>query len=343
MCLSPLYLTRPNCLRELMWAMDMCAADKTKKLCVLPLHPCVSSAGCKAIVSLAAAGCAAQVILPVDDRLKVAPTQVRQLKAHKLSDAAIQLLQRLIDTENVGINAEWLKLQPWTSDAEGENWEETSQPWAGPCEGKSVEMKQLLEGLCVDVQAAVQAACAAYPLSSFAEVKDHDLQSLPPSQDYGKPSDTALLNAAFPQLVLNFSEAEAVRLMLLGLRDSDAVGCMEHGVKRSSAAAASQLNPVDAVFRMAADISGVDFIQAARNKAEEERLKAEAEAKQKAEEERLKAEAEAKKKAEEERHTIQGVYVKSKSHSFPAFSKSTRSVCIVQQAAAALLRMMGVT
>ena len=34
MCLSPLYLTRPNCLRELMWAMDMCAADKSKKLCV---------------------------------------------------------------------------------------------------------------------------------------------------------------------------------------------------------------------------------------------------------------------------------------------------------------------
>ena len=305
MCLSPLYLTRPNCLRELMWAMDMCAADKTKKLCVLPLHPCVSFAGCKAIVSLAAAGCAAQVVLPVDDRLKVAATQVRQLKAHKLSDAAIQLLQRLIDTENVGINAEWLKLQPWTSDAEGENWEETSQPWAGPCEGKSVEMKQLLEGLCVDVQAAVQAACAAYPLSSFAEVKDHDLQSLPPRQDYGKPSDTALLNAAFPQLVLNFSEAEAVRLMLLGLRDSDAVGCMEHGVKRSSAAAASQLNPVDQVCRMAADMSRCFTSPRCR--------------------------------------AIQGVYVKSKSHSFPAFSKSTRSVCIVQQAAAALLRMMGVT
>ena len=102
----------------------------------------------------------------------------------------------------------------------------------------------------------VQAACAAYPLSAFAEVKDHDLQSLPPSQDYGRPSDTALLNGAFPQLLLNFSEAEAVRLMLLGLRDSDAVGCMEHGVKRSSAAAASQLNPVDAVLRMAADMSG---------------------------------------------------------------------------------------
>jgi hypothetical protein len=44
--------------------------------------------------------------------------------------------------------------------------------------------------------------------------------------------------------------------MLLGLRDSDAVGCMEHGLKRSSAAAASQLNPVNQVCRMAADMSG---------------------------------------------------------------------------------------
>jgi hypothetical protein len=60
-CLSPLYLTRPNCLRELMWAMDMCAADKTKKLCVLPMHPSVSFAGCRAIVDLAAADCAARL------------------------------------------------------------------------------------------------------------------------------------------------------------------------------------------------------------------------------------------------------------------------------------------
>jgi GTPase SAR1 family protein len=260
MCLTPLYLTRPNCLRELMWAMDMCAADKTKKLCVLPMHPSVSFAGCKAIVDLAAAGCAAQVILPVDDRSKQAPTRLEQLKAHRLSDAAIQLLQRLIGTENVGINAEWLKLQPWTSDAEGENWEEMSQPWAGPSEGKSVELKQLLEGLCLDVQAAVHtAAPSPHPLSAFANVMDHELQSLPPSQVYLSPPDTALLRSTFPQLLQSFAEAEAVNLMLLGLRDVDAVGCIVHGLKKESTVSASGRNPVDPVFCMAADMSGVDF------------------------------------------------------------------------------------
>jgi hypothetical protein len=236
--------------------MDICAADKTKKLCVLPLHPCVSFAGCRAIVDLAATGCAAQIILPVDDRSKQAPTRLQELKAHKLSDVAIQLLQRLIDTENVGINAEWLKLQPWTSDAEGENWEETSRPWAGPCEGKCVELKQLLEGLCADVQAAVVSACHVQSLSSFTDVDDRLLRSQPPSQDYLTLSDTALLRSAFPQLLRNFSTPDAVQLLLLGLRDSDAVGCMQHGVKRSSKMAATQPNPVDQVFRMAAHMSG---------------------------------------------------------------------------------------
>jgi hypothetical protein len=107
------------------------------------------------------------------------------------------------------------------------------------------------------VQAAVQiAAPSSYPLSAFTNVKDHELQSLPPSQDYQTPSDTALLRCTFPQLVHNFSEAEAVRLMLLGLRDRDVVDCMTHGVKKDSAASAAQLNPVDQVFRMAADMSG---------------------------------------------------------------------------------------
>jgi hypothetical protein len=285
-CLSPLYLTRPNCLRELMWAMDMCAADKSKKLCVLPMHPCVSFAGCKAIVNLAASGCAAQVVLPVDDRCKDTPSLLTQVKGHKLSSTAISLLQRLTGVENLGINPEWLKLQPWLSDAEGENWEETSRPWAGPCEDKRVEFNQLLDSVCVDVKTAVQCACPAFPLSSLNNTDDSVLQSQPPSQDYLTPSDAAVLRSAFPQLLLNFTEGEAVQLMLLGLRDCDAVGCIEHGVKRNSKVSPSQPNPVDAVFRMAADMS--------RCFSSMRRL------------------------------AVQGVYVKSKSHVFPALTKQTR-------------------
>jgi hypothetical protein len=54
-------------------------------------------------------------------------------------------------------------------------------------------------------------------------------------------------------MLQNFTEVEAVALMLLGLRDSDAFNFVEHGVKKDSVSAV-QLNPVDAVFRMAADM-----------------------------------------------------------------------------------------
>ncbi len=51
-----------------------------------------------------------------DDREKKVPALLAQVKAHKLSDAAIQLLKRLTGSANVGTNAQWLKLQPWMSD-----------------------------------------------------------------------------------------------------------------------------------------------------------------------------------------------------------------------------------
>jgi GTPase SAR1 family protein len=285
-CLTTLYLTRPNCLRELMWAMDICAVDKKKKLCVLPMHPSVSFAGCRTILNAAAAGCSAQVILPVDDRCKHHPMQLKQLKGHKLSSVAIELLQRLTGQENVGMNAEWLKLQPWRSDAEGENWEELSKPWAGPCEGNCLELTHLLESLSIDIQTATHSDCVACDLSVLRDLNDQQLQSDPPSQDYLIASDTALLRSTFPQLLQNFKEDDVVKLLLLGMRDNDAVGCIQHGFKKMSAVCASQLNPVDQVSRMVADISGC--FSSPRCLA------------------------------------ISGVYVKSKSHKFPALTKQTR-------------------
>ena len=106
----------------------------------------------------------------------------------------------------------------------------------------------------------MQADRPAHPLSAFTDVQDRLLKSLPPSQDYLTPPDTALLRRSFPQLLQHFSEANAVKLMLLGLRDCDAVGCIEHGVKKHSKVSASLLNPVDAVFRMAADMSAASSL-----------------------------------------------------------------------------------
>ena len=43
-CLTPTYLTRPNCLRELRWALDFAASGK-KRVVLLPLHPAVTYGG----------------------------------------------------------------------------------------------------------------------------------------------------------------------------------------------------------------------------------------------------------------------------------------------------------
>ena len=67
------------------------------------------------------------------------------------------------------------------------------------------------------------ADCAPAPWSAFNDVEDQLLRSLPPSQDYLTPPDTALLRSSFPQLLQHFLEADAVALMMLGLRDRGAV------------------------------------------------------------------------------------------------------------------------
>jgi hypothetical protein len=142
-------------------------------------------------------------------------------------------------------------------------------------------------------------------MSAFANINDRDLQSLPPSQAYLTPPDTALITGSFPHIVQNFTEPESVRLILLGVRDFDALGCIAHGVKRYSSMHALQPNPVDQVFRMAAQMSGADFEKAAQKSeaemrmAEEERLKVDAETKKRVEEERMKIEVEANQRAAE--------------------------------------------
>ena len=43
-CLTPTYFTRPNCIRELRWALDFAASGK-KRVVLLPLHPAVTFGG----------------------------------------------------------------------------------------------------------------------------------------------------------------------------------------------------------------------------------------------------------------------------------------------------------
>jgi hypothetical protein len=219
-CLTPLYLTRPNCLRELRWALDMCAAkESTKKLLVLPLHPAVSKKGCSRIID--AAGCPAHVFLPVNDQVKPDVNRLDDWIGHKLSQEAILLLKRLTGQDAVGIQADWLKLQPWLSDDLAQDWEEEADQGA-------VTLNKLLDRCLPDMLNCMMKLPSSSDFS-FAEFSDDQLVSDPPSQDILGRSDASVIFACYPRSQTLFTDQELVSLLRVGLSDVDIMACVEHG------------------------------------------------------------------------------------------------------------------
>ncbi len=103
-CLTPRYLTRPNCLRELQWALDF-AYKAEKDVRILPLHPALTFAG---IQNISQHGCVC--VANADGTHKV----------HRLSAKAIELVVKI--KQYMCLN--WSDLEPWASDALGESWPE---------------------------------------------------------------------------------------------------------------------------------------------------------------------------------------------------------------------------
>ncbi len=267
MCLTPLYLTRPNCLRELRWALDMCtAAGSNKKMLVMPLHPAVSFKGCQRIIEAAEAGRPAHVFLRCDDRIKERPTQLHELKGHRLSGEAIALLKRLTHQYGASIRPDWLKLQPWLSNEQGADWEERSSVWA---EEPAVSVGELLTVSFPVIMASMSTPSDIADFTFFNPTED-ELSSHPPSQEYLTPSNVAVIRECFPLSEDLLSEQELAVLVHLGLSDGDIMGCVEHGYDKWSgvvaqapaASTARRANAVDATFRVAAHMSGVSFVQA---------------------------------------------------------------------------------
>jgi hypothetical protein len=267
-CLTPLYLTRPNCLRELRWALDMCAAkESTRKMLVLALHPAVSRQGCARIIN--AAGRAAHVFLPVNDRLKTDKNRLDQWIGHKLSQEAILLLKRLTGQDAVGIQADWLKLQPWLSDDLARDWEEESPVWA---EEDAVTLDSLLKRYLPDMLVCITRlpACSDFCFAKFA---NDELASDPPSQDVLARSDASVIRDCYQRSQTLFSENELVSLLRLGLSDVDIMACVEHGFKKLSVVETQTSeddvvrihNPLDSAFRLAACMSGVNFDDARKS------------------------------------------------------------------------------
>lgn len=105
--LTPSYLTRPNCLRELRWALDFERAGHVKVL-VLALHPAVTFEG--------------RLQLVKDGALHGLVFSSKEKKVMRICPEALALVERLND---VHMNLlPWHELQAWRSDELKGDWEE---------------------------------------------------------------------------------------------------------------------------------------------------------------------------------------------------------------------------
>jgi hypothetical protein len=108
--LTPTYLTRPNCLRELRWALDFERAGHLRVV-LLSLHPSMMFDG--------------RLQLVQDGPLKGLVFSSKENKVKRLCGEAIALVERLND---VHMNLlPWHELQAWRSDAMKDDWEEHRQ------------------------------------------------------------------------------------------------------------------------------------------------------------------------------------------------------------------------
>jgi len=105
--LTPSYLTQPNCLRELRWALDFERAGHVRVV-LLPLHPAVTFEG--------------RLQLVQDGPLRGLVFSSKEKKVKRLCPEAIALVQRLND---VHMNClPWHELQAWRSIDAKSDWEE---------------------------------------------------------------------------------------------------------------------------------------------------------------------------------------------------------------------------
>jgi hypothetical protein len=108
--LTPSYLTRPNCVRELRWALDFERAGHLR-VALLSMHPAVTFDG--------------RVQLVQDGPLQGLVFSCKEKKVKRLCPEALALVKRLND---VHMNMlPWHELQAWRSDEKKGDWEEQRQ------------------------------------------------------------------------------------------------------------------------------------------------------------------------------------------------------------------------
>jgi hypothetical protein len=157
--LTPSYLTRPNCLRELRWALDFERAGYLRVV-LLSVHPAVTFGARQQLVQ--------------DGRLQGLVFSCKEKKVKRLCPEALALVKRLND---VHMNMlPWHELQAWRSDDEKVDWEEQRQYTEAGAD-KTVSLAggpQGLVELTVDVVKDFLVCASPRPVSECATMDDTD-------------------------------------------------------------------------------------------------------------------------------------------------------------------------
>jgi hypothetical protein len=268
--LTPTYLTRPNCLRELRWALDF-EREGHITVVLLSLHPAVTFDG--------------RLQLVQDGPLKGLVFSSKEKKVKRLCPEALALVKRLND---VHMNMlPWHELQAWRSDDEKSDWEEHRQ-YVQRGSDETVCLAGGPDGLVEQTVGVVKdwlVCLAPRPVSECAAMDETDVLL---ATDVTDDDDVCSVLD-----LTRYPEEAAATLK------SDKAMARQQREEAKKKAEEERLK-AEAEAKKKAEEERLKAEAEAKKKADEERLKAEAEAK-KADEERLKAEAEAKKKAEEER------------------------------------------
>ncbi len=229
------YLTRPNCLRELRWALDFERAGHLRVV-LLSLHPAVAFDG--------------RLQLVQNGPLQGLVFSSKEKKVKRLCSEAIALVERLND---VHMNTlPWQELQAWRSDDAKSDWEEQRSYVQGGVD-KTVALAGCADGLVertVDVVKDWLVCAAPRPVSECAQMDDTRTLT---AMDVTSAGDvcSVLDLTRYPEAsaeTLKIETEEAVRLLALASPPPP----------QPSAAAAPVLLPADDLRSMSAQALGDD-------------------------------------------------------------------------------------
>ena len=268
-CLTPRYLTRPNCLRELQWALDF-AYKGEKDVRILPLHPALTF---PAVQSILQHGCVCVAAANGSHTV------------HRLSAKALELLTKIKQY----VCLKWSDVQPWASDVLGELWPEQALAADGSVRTSMVTLHNggAAVGLVNELVSKIaDKLCFNDQPSKIGDCKKLDDKELASSVVADADVPVGLLDA-YPELAPAFRQ-RAQECSDVSKLIADAISRHRDASSAPDPGAAAVVSAASLPAPAGAPAAGAAVLPVA----------------------------------------IEKVFVKSKSHSFPSLSKSTRFISI---------------